>query len=170
MADFPEILSTCRFYLELKLEGSKDSVDGYFMECSGFKVTQDVVTLSQVTPQKWGKNGNATGRVVSTKMPGNSNVTNLVLKRGLTCSMTFWNWMEAVQDGKWADQRRDGSLVIYDQSSSEQFRMEFQGAWPVSYSIADVKASQGDLEVEEVEIAVENLKRVKVEASNANRV
>lgn len=163
--DFPEILSTCRFYLELKLEGSKDSVDGYFMECSGFKVSQSVIQVSQVTPQKWGKDGNATGRIVSTKMPGNSDVTNMVLKRGLTCSMTFWNWMEAVQDGKWGEQRRDGSLVIYDQAASEQFRLEFQGAWPVSYSIADVKAADGALEVEEVEIAVESLKRVKVKPS-----
>ncbi|MGG6296333.1 phage tail protein [Leptolyngbya sp. AN02str] len=164
MNEFPEILSTCRFYLELKLAGSKDSVDGYFMECSGFKVTQEVIELSHVTPQKWGKDGNASGRVVSTKLPGNSGVTNMVLKRGLTCSMTFWNWMEAVQDGKWAEHRRDGSLVIYDQAAMEQFRLEFQGAWPVSYSIADVKAEGGSLEVEEVEIAVEGLKRVKVEA------
>jgi hypothetical protein len=35
MADFPEILTNSRFYLELKLDGSKDSVDGYFMECQG---------------------------------------------------------------------------------------------------------------------------------------
>lgn len=168
MAEFPEILSTCRFYLELKLEGSNDSVDGYFMECSGFKVSQDVVEIAQVTPQKWGKDGKAVGRVMSTKVPGNNSFTNLVLKRGLTCSMTFWNWLQAIQDGDWAGQRRDGSLVIYDQAANAQFRMEFQGAWPVSYAIADLNAAGGDLEVEEVEIAVEDLKRVKIEGGDAN--
>jgi phage tail-like protein len=162
MSDFPEILTTSRFYLELKLEGSKDSVDGYFMECSGFKSSQAVIEVSHVTPQKWGSAGKAMGRVVSTKIPGNQSYTNLTLRRGLTCSMTLWNWLQAIQDGKWALQRRNGSLVIYNQASEEQFRFEFEGAWPVGYTISDVAAAKGDLEVEEMEVAVEGLKRIKV--------
>jgi phage tail-like protein len=162
MTDFPEILTTSRFYLELKLEGSNDSIDGYFMECSGFKVSQSVVEFSHVTPQKWGAQGKASGRVVSTKMPGNTSYTNLTLRRGLTCSMTLWDWLQSVQDGNWGKQRRNGSLVIYNQASEAQFRFEFQGAFPVGYSISDVAAAKGDLEVEEVEVAVEDLKRVKV--------
>jgi phage tail-like protein len=166
MADFPEILTTSRFYLELKLEGSKESIDGYFMECSGFKVSQTVIEVAHTTPQKWGSKGNAMGKIVSTKIPGNQSYTNLTLRRGLTCSMTLWNWLQAIQEGNWAKQRRSGSLVIYNQASEEQFRFEFQGAWPVGYSISDVAASKGDLEVEEMEITVESLNRMKV--ANAN--
>jgi phage tail-like protein len=168
MTDFPEILTTCRFYLELKLEGSNDYVDGYFMECSGFKSTQDVIEMSQVTPQKWGKTGNTVGRLVNTKIPGNVSYTNLTLKRGLTCSMTLWNWLQSLRDGDWADQRRDGSLVLYNQAAKAEFRFEFQGAWPVSYSISDLNAAQGGLGIEEIEVAVEQLKRVKIEANHAN--
>ena len=32
----PEILTASRFYLELSLDGSNQSVDGIFMDCQGF--------------------------------------------------------------------------------------------------------------------------------------
>lgn len=50
MPDLPEILTRSRFYLELKLEGSQDSVDGIFMECSGFQSSQEVIEVVEVTP------------------------------------------------------------------------------------------------------------------------
>lgn len=157
---FPEILTNARFYLELYLEDSNDYIDGSFMDCSGFQQTQDVVEIRQVTPQLWGKEGNAKGRIVHTKMPGNFSCSNLTLKRGLTLSRTFWQWMEKVQDGDWAGQTRNGSMVIYDQMAFAQFRFEFTGAWPVSYKISDLSVQSGDYNIEEVEIAVETLKRV----------
>ncbi|MBN8562715.1 MAG: phage tail protein [Leptolyngbya sp. UWPOB_LEPTO1] len=168
MAGFPEILTTCRFYLELRLDGSKDSVDGYFLECSGFKSSQQVIETNHVTPQKWGAQGKAVGRIVGTKIPGNVSYSNLVLRRGLTCSMTFWNWIAAVQDGNWATQRRNGSLIIFNQAAEEQFRLEFQGAFPMGYRILDVNARGDEMEVEEIEVAVEELKRVKVANGDAS--
>jgi phage tail-like protein len=157
---FPEILTNSRFYLELLLEDSNDYIDGSFMDCSGFQQTQEVIEIREVTPQLWGKKGNSKGRIVQTKMPGNSSCTNITLKRGLTLSRTFWQWLEKVEDGDWAGQKRDGSLVIYDQMAISQFRFEFTGAWPVSYKISDLSVQSGDYNIEEVEIAVETLKRV----------
>lgn len=168
MADFPEILTTCRFYLELKLDGSNDSVDGYFMECSGFKVTQQVIEVCEVTPQKWGKDGEASGRVISTKIPGNTTYTNITLRRGLMTSMTLWNWLDSVQEGNWAKQRRDGSLTLYNQSANDSFRFEFKRAWPTSYKISDLNASGSELGVEEIEMAIEELKRIQVGSNDSN--
>ena len=76
-----EILTKSRFYLELLLDGSDDRVDGLFKECSGFQATQDVIEVCEVTPQLWGKAGNAKGRVVRTKVPGNITYTNMTLRR-----------------------------------------------------------------------------------------
>ncbi|MEM8603055.1 MAG: phage tail protein [Cyanobacteria bacterium P01_H01_bin.121] len=160
MAEFPEVLTVSKFYLELKLDGSKDPVDASFRECSGFQYSQDVIEVCEVTPQLWGKKGSTKGRVVRTKLPGNATYTNLTLKRGLTNSMTFWNWLNNVQEGQWVEQRRDGAITIYDQASTAQFKMEFQGAWPVSYQVSDLDVTGGDYNIEEVEIAVEELKRV----------
>ena len=160
MPEYPEILTQSRFYLELSLDGSQDFVDALFMECSGFQVSQDVIEVSEVTPQYWGKSGKTRGRVVRTKLPGNMSYTNITLKRGLTTSKTFWEWLDAVQSGSWSEQRRDGSLVVYDQASDEQCRLEFQGAWPVSYKVSDLDVKSGDFNIEEVEIVIEELKRV----------
>ncbi|EDX82978.1 conserved hypothetical phage tail region protein [Synechococcus sp. PCC 7335] len=159
---FPEILTKARFYLELRLDGSVDSTDGYFMECSGFQRSQDVIEISEVTPQVWGKDGRSSGHVVQSKIPGNSSYTNITLKRGLTISTAFWDWMDTISMGNWNDQRRNGALCLYGQSGKEQFRFEFTGAWPVTYKISDLDVNGAEHNIEEVEIAVESLKRLKV--------
>ena len=157
---FPEILTKARFYLELRLDGSVDSTDGYFMECSGFQRSQDVIEICEVTPQVWGKQGTSHGHIVRSKIPGNSAYTNITIKRGLTVSTAFWEWMDTIGAGNWIDQRRNGALCIYNQAGDEQFRFEFTGAWPVSYKISDLDVTGADYNIEEVEIAVESLKRV----------
>lgn len=155
-----ELLTNSRYYLEITLDGSQESIDGYFMECQGFKRSQEVITACEVTPQKWGSSGATSGLVVRTKLPGNTKSENIILKRGLGISVTLWDWFKAVEEGKWAKQRRDGDLTIYDQASKQQARFRFAGAWPVSYKITDLKASGTDFEVEEVELAVESMMRV----------
>ena len=158
-ASFPELLIASRFYLELKLANGNDTIDATFLECQGFKRSQEAIEICEVSPQKWG-NANS-GRVVRTKIPGNAKTENIILRRGMTNSMTLWNWFAQVEAGKWAEQRRDGSLVIYNQAGEEQARFDFQQAFPVRYSASDVNAQSGDIEIEEVEIAVDSFTRVK---------
>jgi phage tail-like protein len=148
----PEILTAHRFYLGLTLDGQKDNVDGFFLECQGFKRSQDAIEITEVT----GK-----GQVVRTKIPGNVKSGNITLKRGMTNSLAIWKWFEAVQEGKWASQRKNAALSIYDQAGQEQARFELAGAWPASYKIADVNARSSDIEIEEIEVAYEEFKRVK---------
>lgn len=157
MAEF-EILTSHRFYLELSLDNSSQPVDGVFLECQGFKQTQEAIEICEVTPNKWGTA--TTGLVVRTKIPGNVKSGNVTLRRGMTLSMAFWNWFQAVQDGNWATQRKNASLTIYNQAAEPQARFDLAGAWPTSYKIADVNARSTDIEIEEVEIAFEEFKRV----------
>ena len=154
-----EILTAHSFYLELKLDKSQDQVDGTFLECQGFKRTQDAIEVCEVTPQKWGAAKN--GRVIRTKLPGNVKSGNLTLRRGMTSSIALWNWFQEVQEGKWANQRKNASLTIYNQAGEEQARFELAGAWPTSYKLADVNARSADIEIEEVEVAFEEFKRTK---------
>lgn len=154
---FPEILTTCRFYIELKLDGSQDPVDAYFMECKGFKQTQAAIEVCEVSPRQWGKA--KSGQRSHTKIPGNVKTSNLTLRRGMTQSTTLWNWFEAVQEGNWAKQLRDGSLTIYDQMGSAQALFQFGGAWPIGYLVSDLNVSTGELAIEEMELAVETFKR-----------
>ncbi|MBD2247812.1 phage tail protein [Nostoc sp. FACHB-888] len=156
----PEVLTAHRFYLELTLEGQNDA-NCFFLECQGFKRTQEVIEISEVTSQTWGTQGQSKGQVVITKLPSNPKSGNLTLRRGTTNSMDFWNWFEKVEKGNWSQQRRLVALSIYNQANQEVARFELAGAWPTSYKIADVNARSHDIEIEEVEVAFEEFKRVK---------
>ena len=159
MPSFPEILVATRFDIVLNLTGSKSPVDATFQEFHGFKRSQKLIEISEVTPQKWGK---ATrGLVLSTKLPGNVESANLILKRGITNSMTMWNWFKAVEDGNWGKQRQDGTLTIYDLNAKAAARFQFYSAWPISYKIGDVGVSKAEHEIEELELAVESFVRAE---------
>jgi phage tail-like protein len=156
-----EILTNSKFYLEITLAGSQDGIDGYFMDCQGFKRSQEIISACEVTPQKWGSENAKVGHVLRTKLPGNSKSENIMLKRGLCISDTLWKWFQAVEEGQWGKQRRDGDLTIYDQGAQIQARFRFFRAWPVSYKISDLKAAGAEFELEELELAVESFVRVK---------
>jgi phage tail-like protein len=154
-----EILTAAHFYLELTLNGSIEPVDAVFMECKGFKRTQEIVEICEVTYQSWGQANAKYGRSVRTKLPGNVKSGNLVLRRGMSRSTSLWKWFEDVEKGNWANQRRDGSITIYDQAGQAQARFDFAGAWPTSYTISDLSAKSTDFEIEEMEMAIEEFAR-----------
>lgn len=159
MTAFTERLTANRFYVELKLDGSQDSVDATFLECQGIERSQEVIEICEVTPQQWGQA--KSGRIVRTKIPGNGKTSNITLRRGMTNSKTLWNWFKAVEEGNWAKQFREGSLTIYDQAGEAQAILEFQGAWPTRYKASGFNANSSEMEIEELEIAVDMLTRSK---------
>jgi phage tail-like protein len=171
MADLKyEFLTNSRFFVEIKFADSKQEIDGYFMECQGFKRSQDVITATEVTPQKWGsKDADAKwGRVLRTKLPGNSKCENIILKRGLCISDTFWRWFIGVEEGEWGGKQRQENifLIIYDQKAESRARFCCSRAWPVSYKISDLKSSGTEFELEEIELAVEDFFRTDLNGND----
>lgn len=155
-----EVLTSSKFYLEIRLRGSDDRMDAYFMECQGFERKQEVIEVCHVTPQKWGSKGTTAGRIINTKVPGNSSSGNITLRRGLTLSSVMWDWFAQVEQGNWAKQRRDGDLTLYDQGAIERARFRFIGAFPIRYKISDVSAQTSEFEIEELELAIDEFRRV----------
>jgi phage tail-like protein len=160
MADFSELLAASRFFLRLELNvgGGNDTVDATFLECQRFERSQPITEIVEVTPNQWAEA--KYGQMVTTKIPGRAKTENIVLKRGMTNSMTLWNWFNLVESGKWSEHVAEGSLSIYDQAGSEQARYDFRGAWPTRYKTADVNAQSTELAIEELELAVDNFVRV----------
>jgi len=156
-----EYLTASRFYVELTLNGSNDS-DGLFMECKGLKYSQDVIEFAESFRTARGRA--SVGRVVRTKLPSNAKVGNISLRRGMNVSTVLWQWIYDVQNGSWANQRRDGSLVLYRQDGTEGARFNFFRAWPTSYTVSDNSASSSDLAIEDLELVCEELERVSPEA------
>jgi phage tail-like protein len=157
-----EILTASSFYIELKLDGSNDNIDGIFLECQGFQRTQPVIEICEVTSQIWGSQKNK-GRVVRTKLPGNDRSGNITLKRGMTSSVVLWEWFQKVQQGKWKEQRQMISLNICTNARTVNGKYQLDGAWPTNYKVADLNASSTDFAIEELEIAFEEFKRVKAQ-------
>lgn len=155
-----EYLPSYRFVLQLNIDGKNDREDVTFQECIGLELAQDLINIYEVTPQRWATSG--FGKVVRTKIPGNIKAENLIFRRGMTNSSTLWNWIEAVYSGKWSQQRRDGSLTIFDQAGNSQLRLDILGAWPVRYQAADVNSESGEIEIEELEVAFDMIERSAV--------
>lgn len=157
---FYEYLTAARFYVELHLDDSVEEVDGLFMECKGLKYYQDVIEFAESFPESWGHAGASVGLVHRTKIPGLERVDNINLRRGMSASETMWRWIELAQDGGWPAACKDGSLTLYRQGGTAGARFQFEGAWPVSYTLSDSMVSGTDLAFEDLEIACERLQRV----------
>ena len=159
--DFSELLLASRFYLRLELQigGGNETVDAVFLECRRFQRSQKAIAIVEVTANQW---ANAKyGQLMTTKIPGHVMTDNLVLKRGLTNSMTLWNWFTKVESGQWKDHEAEGALSIYDQSGREQARYDFQGAWPMRYNTTEVNAQSTAVAIEELELAVSAFTRAQ---------
>jgi phage tail-like protein len=76
---------------------------------------------------------------------------NLVLKKGLTDIESLWSWHQQVVSGKLI--RRNGSIYLLDRAGLPAMWWNFTDAYPVKWSGPDLKAEQGTVAVEQVELA-----------------
>jgi phage tail-like protein len=158
MSNQATVLMSASFAISLKLDDSKDSLDGIFMGCDSFDFTQEVIEFREVTGGRWGKA--LKGRPQLTKLPSNSAGGNLTLRRGMNVSTSLWKWFESVQDGKWFKQRKIVSLTFHENGSAQTV-FKFTEAWPTRYRLGEMKTDASNVQIEEVEIAYEGFEREK---------
>ena len=143
---------------ELPLVGFHFAVDisgvitGYFTECSGLGSEHEVIEHKVVTEK---------GTEVVLKIPGRLKWENITLKRGITSSMDIWVWRKEVESGNVDSARRDGSIIMFDQTLKEVARWNFLRAWPVKVTGPQPKSDSNEIGVEELTIAHEYIERVK---------
>jgi phage tail-like protein len=92
------------------------------------------------------------------KLPGLHRYANIVIKRGITHDLEWWNWHKQVLDGN--VQRRNGSVVLLDDQGQEQVRWNFFDSWPCKYIGPTLDARGHDVAIETLELAHEGLERV----------
>jgi phage tail-like protein len=127
-------------------------VVGAFRECSGLGSQNDVVESKESGPK---------GEYVIQKVPGRLKWNNITLKRGLTDAMDMWKWRKLVEEGKMDDARKNGQIVMYDQSGKAVARWNFTRAWPCKITGPSGNANNNEVGIEELEIAVEGYERVQ---------
>jgi phage tail-like protein len=75
---------------------------------------------------------------------------NLVLKRGVTDVDTLWSWHQKVVRG--SVRRRNGSVYLLDRAGFPAMWWNFTGAYPVKWAGPELRAEQGAVAVEQVEL------------------
>ena len=138
MPDREDPLVGCQFSLEIQ-----GVIKGYFTEVSGLGSEHDIVEHKVV---------DESGHDMVMKIPGRLKWSDITLKRGITSSMDVWDWRKQVEDGDVQGARKNGSVVMYDQSYSQIARWNFSNAWPSKVSGPSLNAQNNEFGIEEMVI------------------
>ena len=92
-----------------------------------------------------------------TKLPGLNTFSAITLKRGITDSDELWKWRQTVVDGR--PERKNGSIVLRDETGAEKIRWNFFNAWPAKWTGPSFTAEGNDVAIETLELAHEGIVR-----------
>jgi phage tail-like protein len=113
-----------------------------FTEVSGLSTETSVIEYREGSDQS-----------PSRKLPGITKYSNITLKRGITKDRSLWQWRKTVMDG--ATQRKNGSVVLLDESRQEVARWNFHDAWPCKWEASSLNAKSSEVAIETLELAHE---------------
>lgn len=133
-----------RFYVEME-----SNLTASFSECSGIgvKLKREAYSEGGVNDQQ---------RIIL----GQPEFTDITLKRGITDSLVFWNWLSAILDGK-TNQRRNINIVVFNQAGETMQCWTLVGAVPIGWKAPALQANSNTVAIEELTIAYEGLKITK---------
>ncbi len=126
-----------------------NSEEAGFSEVSAPDISSDPVEYRE---------GNMAG-ITPGKQPGILKYSNVTLKRGVTDSQVFVDWMKTVQEGKVT--RKTVVITLLDDSMAEVASWQLEKAWPTKYTAPDVNATSNEVAIESLELVCEGLTRIK---------
>jgi phage tail-like protein len=115
-----------------------------FRECSGLDTTQESIDYRE------GGEG-----LHVRKLPGLVKYSNISLKRGITDDGELWEWRKKAIEGR--VERKNGSIILLDDSGSEKIRWNFVEGWPSKWSGPTFNATGNEVAIESLEIAHEGV-------------
>jgi phage tail-like protein len=125
-------------------------ITAYFTEASGFENKTDVVVFVQQ---------DAKGKRIYQKLPGNTNWSDVTLKRGHTADQALWTWRKQVLDGDIQGARKNGTITGYDTKGNPVIQYTFQRGWISSWKASAYNAKTNEAAVEEITLAHEGIDR-----------
>jgi phage tail-like protein len=117
-----------------------------FQECGGLDTSTDPVEYREGTDPNHIR-----------KLTGLNKFSPVTLKRGITDSDELWKWRQTVLDGK--PDRKNGSIVLLDQTGAEKIRWNFVNAWPSKWTGPALNSTGNAVAVETLELTHEEVKR-----------
>ncbi len=119
-------------------------VQAGFSEVSGFGSNVEVI--------EYREGGDA---ATVRKLPGKVSYPDITLKWGVTDSRELYDWHRAAVNG--TIQRKNGSIILLDDSGEEKLRWNFREAWPTKWTGPGFNATANEVAIETLEIAHEGL-------------
>jgi phage tail-like protein len=134
-------VTTNRFYVEIGTE-----IAASFTECSGLgiQIKKNVFYEGGVNDQQ---------RIYL----GQTDFTDVTLKRGLTNHPGFWNWLNELFDEPKPSKRKNINILLFDQSGETMMSWTLIGAIPVGWKTPALQADGNAVAIEELTIAYEGL-------------
>jgi phage tail-like protein len=117
-----------------------------FSECSGFASHVEVIEYRE------GGDPNTVR-----KLPGKVSYQDITLKRGLTSSSELYDWHASALNPP--IQRKNGSVVVLDDTLAERVRWNFTGAWISKWDGPALSGKGNDVAIETLTISCERLKK-----------
>ncbi|GAA2997490.1 phage tail protein [Actinokineospora diospyrosa] len=118
-------------------------------EVSGLVVEEDVVEVSQVTPQ---------GKPLLRKQPGARKGGEITLTRGLDQSSEFTKWLkETLNKGAVASARQNITIEVKDSEGTTVRRMQLMNGWASKWEGPSLKAGESSAATEKVTITFEDI-------------
>jgi len=156
MADPPRPFVSFNFSVEIYPDGkSAPLCKAAFAECDGLEMTHDVKTI---------RSGGDNGR--SVRVPGLVNYSNVTLKRGMTDNFDLWAWFEDSIADPYL--RANAEVVLLgEDGSSERARFQLHRCLPAKLKAPSLNAKDGQIAIEELQIAYEKLQLARVPAGGA---
>jgi len=139
--------TTFNFGVEINVgEESKDLVSAAFSECDGLEMSLEVKTIRE---------GGANDRQI--RLNGAVAYGQLTLKRGMTDNFDLWAWFnDSVHDPRL---RAAAEVVVYGvDGTTERARFQLSRCVPVKVKAPQLNAKDGQIAIEELQIAYETLK------------
>jgi len=138
------------FSFALDIQGA---VGGFFSEISGLGSENEVAEHKVM-----GEDGH---KQIVRKIPGRLKWGDITLKRGITNIVDVWQWRKLVEDGDIEGARKNGSIMMYDQSGTLVAQWDFVNAWPSKVTGPSIQADSNALGIEEMTIVHEGITRVQ---------
>ena len=147
MADQEYPLVGYHFFVEVQ-----GKLLGAFREATGLTSESEKIEYKASGPK---------GEEFTVTQPGRTKYPDIVLKRGMTSNTDMWKWRKEIEDGKFKETKKNGSIVLYDQSHNEVARWNFENAWPLKVEGPGLNSGNNEVAVESLTLVVTKTERVK---------
>ena len=121
-------------------------VQAGFSDCTGLG--------SHVDPVEYREGGDPN---TVRKLPGKVSYPDITLKWGITNSRELYDWHFAAVSGQ--VQRKNGSVILLDDTGAEQVRWNFFNAWPSKWDGASFSAKGNDVAIDSLTVSCERVER-----------